>query len=172
MAGLKDIDTETDYYELLGVKIDASVKEITKAYRIKALTLHPDKNPSPDAGKEDSETYLVVTLLTMPAKAAQFQKLSQGYEMLKDTQARAAYDQLLRTRLDRKKKQQEMDSKRRRAQEELEEREQLAKKLKMDQMQAEAQYKAELARLRAEGAKRREEWREAEQKQKEEESEF
>lgn len=53
-----------------------------------------------------------------------------------------------------------MDSKRRRAQEDLEERENVAKKAKQEQMQAEAQYKAELARLRAEGAKRREEWRE------------
>lgn len=60
-----------------------------------------------------------------------------------------------------------MDAKRRRAREELEERERIAKKAKMDQMQAEAQYRAELARLRAEGAKRREEWREAEKPKEE-----
>ncbi|KAI9498472.1 hypothetical protein BDB00DRAFT_800414 [Zychaea mexicana] len=57
-----------------------------------------------------------------------------------------------------------MDSKRRAAQTDLEERENQAKKAKQDQDQAEAQYYAELARIRAEGAKRREEWREQELK--------
>lgn len=77
-----------------------------------------------------------------------------------DQQARAAYDKLMKAKMERLKKQREMDSKRRAAQSELEERENRAKKAKMEQDQAEAQYYAELARLRAEGAKRREEWRE------------
>jgi len=33
-----------DYYETLGISKDASLKEIRKAFKKLALTLHPDKN--------------------------------------------------------------------------------------------------------------------------------
>lgn len=59
-----------------------------------------------------------------------------------------------------------MDSKRRKAQDDLERRENEAKKAKMNQNQAKAEYEAELARLREEGAKRRQEDWNAESKQK------
>lgn len=45
------MDKEVDYYELLGIEITASASDIKNAYRKRALKVHPDKNPSPDAGK-------------------------------------------------------------------------------------------------------------------------
>ncbi|XP_061306873.1 dnaJ homolog subfamily C member 17-like [Pezoporus flaviventris] len=51
MAVGKDL-LQLDLYGLLGVGEKASEKEVKKAYRQKALTCHPDKNPdNPRAGE-------------------------------------------------------------------------------------------------------------------------
>ncbi|KAK9802717.1 hypothetical protein WJX73_010909 [Symbiochloris irregularis] len=63
------------HYEILGVDTSASLEEIKKAYRLKALSCHPDLNP--EAGK---------------AAQLQFQALAEAYEVLKDERQRAAYD--------------------------------------------------------------------------------
>jgi DnaJ family protein C protein 17 len=140
---------DLDYYALLEIEITSTSKEIERAYRKKALKVHPDKNPSPDA-------------------AALFHTLTQAYETLTDAQKRKDYDQKHRARQERLKKKNEMDSKRRNAQEELERRENEAKKARNDENQAKAEYEAHLARLREEGAKRRQENWNSENIQKEE----
>ncbi|MEA3560827.1 MAG: molecular chaperone DnaJ [Candidatus Omnitrophota bacterium] len=64
-----------DYYEILGVSRDATPEEIKRAYRRLALKYHPDKNP----GSEEAE--------------GKFKEAAEAYEMLSNSQKRAAYDQ-------------------------------------------------------------------------------
>src|SRR5210317_1658892 len=65
-----------DYYEVLGVSKSASADEIKKAYRRLAMKHHPDRN------KEDSG-----------ASEKRFKEAKEAYEVLKDAEKRAAYDQ-------------------------------------------------------------------------------
>lgn len=62
----------TSLYDLLGVSEDASVSEITKAYRIQALKYHPDKT-----GGESSDQFIAI---------------KQAYDVLVDPQKRNVYD--------------------------------------------------------------------------------
>jgi curved DNA-binding protein len=64
-----------DYYEVLGVPRDASEEDIRRAYRKLARQYHPDVSKEPDA--ED-----------------RFKEISEAYEVLRDQEKRARYDQL------------------------------------------------------------------------------
>ena len=68
-AGAAKVDNNR-YYELLGVKKNATNDELKKAYRKKALKEHPDKGGDPE----------------------KFKDISKAHETLSDPQKRAAYD--------------------------------------------------------------------------------
>lgn len=66
-----------DYYEVMGLKPDATPEDIKKAYRRLARKYHPDVSKEPEAEEK-------------------FKQLGEAYEVLKDPDKRAEYDELRR----------------------------------------------------------------------------
>jgi len=64
-----------DFYKILGVRRDATNREIKKAYRKLAMKWHPDKNPDDPKAQE------------------KFQDLGAAYEVLSDDDKRKTFDQ-------------------------------------------------------------------------------
>ncbi|HEX9878261.1 MAG TPA: DnaJ C-terminal domain-containing protein [Gammaproteobacteria bacterium] len=64
-----------NYYEVMGLSRDASPDDVKRAYRRLARKYHPDVSKEPDAEER-------------------FKELGEAYEVLKDSEKRAAYDQL------------------------------------------------------------------------------
>jgi molecular chaperone DnaJ len=67
------MQSERDYYEILGVSRNATSEEIKKAFRKLAFQCHPDHNSDPEATE-------------------QFKEVNEAYEVLCDAEKRASYD--------------------------------------------------------------------------------
>lgn len=140
---------DVDHYIVLGLPsgeegAKLTEKEIAKAYKQKALELHPDKRPDdPDAVEN-------------------FQKLKFSYEVLKDEKARKSFDDFLRVKREQqrfKREQQvrneQQDVKRRKMMSDLEDRERAAfapdpvSKAHEEEERIARKLKEEIARIRA-----------------------
>ena len=64
-----------DYYEALGVKRSATESDMKSAFRKAAMECHPDRHPGDKSAEQ------------------RFKEINEAYEVLKDPQKRAAYDQ-------------------------------------------------------------------------------
>ena len=67
--------SKRDFYDVLGVSKDADEKTLKAAYRKLAMANHPDRNQGDAAAEE------------------RFREASEAYEVLKDPQKRAAYNE-------------------------------------------------------------------------------
>lgn len=71
----KEMATERDYYDVLGISKGASDDEIKKAYRKLAMQYHPDRNPDDKVAEE------------------KFKEAAEAYEVLSNNDKRKMYDQ-------------------------------------------------------------------------------
>ncbi|KAK4284876.1 hypothetical protein QN277_001652 [Acacia crassicarpa] len=136
------MDAAADHYLVLGLPsgeegAKLTEKEISKAYKLKALELHPDKRPDD------------------PNAHSNFQKLKTSYEILKDEKARKLFDDLLRVKREQQRRLSQRDGKRRKMVSDLEERERAAfatdpsVKEREEEERIARQLKEEIARIRA-----------------------
>jgi molecular chaperone DnaJ len=65
-----------DFYEILGVRRDASDEEIKKAYRKLVFEYHPDRNPNDQAAE------------------AKIREINAAYEVIGDPEARRTYERI------------------------------------------------------------------------------
>ncbi|KAI9180503.1 hypothetical protein LWI28_005456 [Acer negundo] len=136
------MDVDVNHYEVLGLPSGVegaklTEKEISKAYKLKALELHPDKRPD-DPNAHDN-----------------FQKLKSSYEILKDEKARKLFDDLIKIKREKQQRQSQQDSKKRKMMSDLEERERAAfapdpsVKARKEEERIAKQLKEEIERIRA-----------------------
>ncbi|KAJ2157668.1 hypothetical protein GGF46_004338 [Coemansia sp. RSA 552] len=130
---------DLDVYELLGVSVEAGEKEVTRAYRLKALKHHPDKN-------RDN-----------PNAAQLFHDIKRAYDLLLDPQQRTQYDEQRRAQLAKRQRQTALSSQRKRMKSELEREEQQARDIEQARRAQDQRVREEATRFREES--RREEWR-------------
>ncbi|KAL5561245.1 hypothetical protein UlMin_030992 [Ulmus minor] len=136
------MDIDVDHYSVLGLPTGEegaklTEKEISKAYKAKALVLHPDKRPDD------------------PNAHANFQRVKTSYEILKDDKARKLFDDLLSVKREQHRRHFERDSKKRKMVSDLEKREKAAfdpdpaARARAKEEEIARKFEAEITRIRA-----------------------
>ncbi|XP_008070919.1 dnaJ homolog subfamily C member 17 [Carlito syrichta] len=141
MAVTKEL-LQMDLYALLGIEEEAADKEVKKAFRQKALSCHPDKNPD------------------NPRAAELFHQLSQALEVLTDAAARAAYDKVRKVKKQAAERTQKLDDRRKKVKLDLEARERQAQAQgseEEEESRTTRTLEQEIERLREEGSRQLEE---------------
>jgi DnaJ family protein C protein 17 len=133
------INSSHDFYELLGVSTTASESELRSAYRKTALKYHPDKV---GANAEALE---------------KFHLLQIAWDVLSDASVKELYDNARRARVEKAQRTSAYDDRRKAMIDELEAREAGHLKRKRGELDEEEKFQRELARLAADGKRRREE---------------
>ncbi|KAG8873181.1 hypothetical protein FRB97_006976 [Tulasnella sp. 331] len=73
--GTQERPLETEYYDVLEIKVDATTADVKKAYRRLALLHHPDKHPGDPTAEE------------------RFKKIAIAYQVLSDPELRKKYNE-------------------------------------------------------------------------------
>lgn len=133
------VNSSHDFYELLGVSTTASESELRTAYRKTALKYHPDKV---GANAEALE---------------KFHLLQIAWDVLSDASVKELYDNARLARVEKAQRTSAYDDRRKAMIDELEAREAGYLKRKRGEMDEEEKFQRELARLAADGKRRREE---------------
>ncbi|KAJ2389764.1 hypothetical protein GGI23_005769, partial [Coemansia sp. RSA 2559] len=110
-----------DLYELLEIASNAGEKELTKAYRIKALKYHPDKNRD------------------KPEITQIFHDIKTAYDTLSDAKKRAEYDEQRRAQIAKRQRQDALSGHRKKMKTQLE----------ADELRARQSREAELMRAQS-----------------------
>ncbi|KAK8794742.1 hypothetical protein WA158_001723 [Blastocystis sp. Blastoise] len=106
----------SDYYDLLGIDVSSSTKEISKAYRKMAMSCHPDKHPDD------------------PTADTRFDALTKAKDILIDPIKRSEYDRKLKSRLQMKEKREKMNKEQREMTDNLLQKELQAKQKQQEKM--------------------------------------
>ncbi|XP_077246723.1 PKS-NRPS hybrid synthetase cheA-like isoform X2 [Tasmannia lanceolata] len=128
---------EEDHYTILGLPsgdegANLGIKEIEKAYKFKLRTFHLENNPNPND----------------PLTKSTLQKLQSAYNILKNISSRKAFDDLIRAKLDRHRRENLFESKRRKMMSDLEKRERAAYRAREEEEMAVKKFREEIERIR------------------------
>lgn len=131
--------SDTDFYALLGVTFETSQRDIDRAWRQTALKYHPDKVGDDPAAKE------------------KFHLAQIGYDLLSDPASKSLYDSARNVRIQREKKNNELQGRRRTMAQDLFSREGGLKRERDDGEDEEERLEMDIRRLADDGKRRRQE---------------